>query len=105
MENTSLSSNKKHWMMKVNLINIVSCVVTKINVAYIIVEHYKRYAQVMAKFIGINHEVRHEFNISTSNRFRGYSAKMDDRLAVTPVLTIINFLYILVLTVGWLIYF
>ena len=44
-----------------------------------VVEHYKRYAQVMAKFIGINHEVRHEFNIGTSNRFRGYSAKMDDR--------------------------
>ena len=36
----------------------------------------------MAKFIGINHDIRHEFNIGTSNRFRGYSAKMDDRSAV-----------------------
>ena len=52
----------------------------------------------MAKFIGINHEVRHEFNIGTSNRFHGYSAKMDDRLAVTPVLTIT---FALVLTVPY----
>ena len=47
-----------------------------------VVEHYKQYVQVVAKFIGINHEIRHEFKIGTSNRFRGYSAKMDDRLVV-----------------------
>ena len=39
----------------------------------------------MAKFIGINHDIHHEFDIGTSNRFRGYSAKMDDRSVVIVV--------------------
>ena len=62
----------------------ISCVslsnYRSLNVA---VEHYKQYVHSMANFLGINHEIRHEFNIGTSSRFRGYSAKMDDRLAVT----------------------
>ena len=55
-----------------------------------VVERYKQYVQVVAKFIGIHHEIRHEFKIGTSNHFRGYSAKMDDRLVVIHN-NIINF--------------
>ena len=46
------------------------------------VEHHKQHVHNTAKFIGINHEIRHEFNIGTSSHFRGYSAKMDDKSAV-----------------------
>ena len=46
------------------------------------VERYKQHVHNMAELIGINHEIRHEFSIGTSNRFRGYSAKMDDRWVI-----------------------
>ena len=45
----------------------------------VVVLHHKQHVESVAKFIGLNHEVRREFNIGTSNYFRGYSVRMDDR--------------------------
>ena len=67
-----------------------------------VVERCKLHIQNMAKFIGINHDIHHEFNISPSSRFRGYSAKMDDRSAINYTILEVKF-SIGCLTVGWLI--
>ena len=46
------------------------------------VERHMQHVHNVAKLVGVNHEVRHEFNFGTSSRFCGYSAKMANRLAV-----------------------
>ena len=70
-------------IMKVSPYNIIDNELYDINNHA--VEKHKQHVHNTARYAGINHKIRHEFNIGTSGRFRGYSAQMDDRLVPMPL--------------------